>query len=159
MALRELALNLGINRLTVQKYIDILEKSFIIFSLNAFSRNMRKEISKSKKIYFYDVGIRNSLIQNFNSPSLRTDVGALWENLLILERMKTNSHNNVRPNTYFWRTYDQKEIDYIEEAGGILNAFEFKWTGKAKAPKEFLEEYVNSKFTVVNRDNYFDFVG
>ena len=154
----ELARSLGISRLTTQKYIDILEQSFIIFILKAFSRNLRKEISKSVKIYFYDLGVRNSLIQNFNALSLRNDAGALWENLMIAERIRNNSHRQVRPNQYFWRTYDQKEIDYIEESGGQLSAFEFKLSGQAKIPAEFLKSYPNSKFTTIAKNNYFDFV-
>ena len=154
----ELARNLGMSRLTTQKYIDVLEQSFIIFTLKAFSRNLRKEISKSVKIYFYDLGVRNSLIQNFNALSLRNDAGALWENLMIAERIRNNSHRQVRPNQYFWRTYDQKEIDYIEESGGQLSAFEFKLSGQAKIPAEFLKSYPNSKFTTIAKNNYFDFV-
>ena len=154
----ELARNLGISRLTTQKYIDVLEQSFIIFTLKAFSRNLRKEISKSIKIYFYDLGVRNSLIQNFNALSLRNDAGALWENLMIAERIRNNSHRQVRPNQYFWRTYDQKEIDYIEESGGQLSAFEFKLSGQAKIPAEFLKSYPNSKFMTIAKNNYFDFI-
>lgn len=154
----ELAQNLGVSRLTVQKYINLLEQSFIIFTLGAFSRNLRKEISKSVKIYFYDLGVRNSLIQNFNLLSLRNDTGALWENLMIAERIKSNSHRQARPNKYFWRTYDQKEIDYIEESGGRLSAFEFKLNGRAKTPTEFLESYPDSEFSAVTRKNYFDFI-
>jgi len=156
----ELAKNLGISRLTVQKYIDILERSFIVFTLKAFSRNMRKEISKSVKIYFYDLGIRNSLIQNFNLLSLRNDTGALWENLLILERIKRNSHRKLRPNKYFWRTYDQQEIDFIEEQDGKLFGYEMKWKKKqVKAPAEWLKNYENSSFEIINKENYFEFVG
>lgn len=154
----ELAQALGVSRLTVQKYINLLEQSFVIFTLRAFSRNMRKEISKSVKIYFYDLGVRNSLIQNFNLLSLRNDAGALWENLMIAERIKNNSHRQLRPNKYFWRTYDQKEIDYIEEKEGILSAFEFKLGKAGKAPSEFLENYSNSEFSTVTRKNYFDFI-
>ncbi|HRY82419.1 MAG TPA: ATP-binding protein [Candidatus Moranbacteria bacterium] len=156
----ELAKNLGISRLTVQKYIDILEQSFIVFTLKAFSRNMRKEISKSVKIYFYDLGIRNSLIQNFNLLSLRNDTGALWENLLIAERIKRNSHQKLRPNKYFWRTYDQQEIDFIEEQNGKLFGYEMKWKKKqVKAPAEWLKNYENSSFEIINKENYFEFVG
>ncbi|MFZ2975986.1 MAG: ATP-binding protein [Candidatus Moraniibacteriota bacterium] len=156
----ELAKNLGISRLTVQKYIDILEQSFIVFTLKAFSRNMHKEISKSVKIYFYDLGIRNSLIQNFNLLSLRNDTGALWENLLIIERIKRNSHRKLRPNKYFWRTYDQQEIDFIEEQDGKLFGYEMKWKKKqVKAPAEWLKNYENSSFEIINKENYFEFVG
>jgi uncharacterized protein len=155
----ELAQNLGVSRITVQKYINILEQSFIIFTLRAFSRNLRKEISKSVKVYFYDLGVRNSLIQNFNALSLRTDVGALWENLMIIERMKRNSFEQSRPNKYFWRTYGQQEIDYIEESGGELRGYEIKWNKKtAKPPKEWLKTYANSSFEVITKENFFNFI-
>ncbi|NOQ68197.1 AAA family ATPase [Patescibacteria group bacterium] len=154
----EIARQLGISRLTVQKYLNLLEQSFVIFSLRSFSRNLRKEISKSVKIYFYDLGIRNSLIQNFNRLEIRSDCGALWENFCIMERIKRNSINRVFANYYFWRTYAQKEIDYIEERDGKLFAFEFKWSdGKKKIPKEFLKTYGDSKFETINRENYWDF--
>ena len=155
----ELSNNLDIDAKTVERYVDLLEKCFIIFKLSAFSRNLRKEISKSIKIYFYDLGIRNSLIQNYNPLDIRNDTGALWENFCILERIKRNKYNNIFANYYFWRTYTQKEIDFIEEKNGKLSAFEIKW-GKAlkPAPKEFLEEYKNSDFEIVNRDNYYKFL-
>jgi len=153
----ELALNLGINRLTVQKYMDILEQAFIIYRLTAFSRNIRKEISKSIKVYFFDTGIRNSLIQNFNQLNLRNDTGALWENFCIMERLKYCSTHGIRANRYFWRTYDQKEIDYIEEREGRLFTYEFKWSDqKGKIPLEFLKTYPNSEFQIINRENVFN---
>lgn len=155
----ELAKNLGVNRLTVQKYMDILEKAFVIFTLRSFSRNLRKEISKSVKAYFYDLGIRNSLIQNYNPLTIRNDIGALWENFLIIERMKKASLHGIYANRYFWRTYDQKEIDYIEERQGNLFAFEFKWSKNSNAyPKEFMKTYPNAKFELINRDNFFRFI-
>ena len=155
----EIAKQLGVSRLTVQKYLDLLEQSFVIFILRSFSRNLRKEISKSVKIYFYDLGIRNSLIQNFNQLEIRNDRGALWENFCIAERIKRNSNNRVFANYYFWRTYTQKEIDYIEERNGKLFAFEFKWSAnKKKIPKEFLNVYNNSEFETINRENYWEFV-
>lgn len=155
----ELAKQLGVSRLTVQKYLDLLEQSFVIFTLKSFSRNLRKEISKSVKIYFYDLGIRNSLIQNFNQLEIRNDLGALWENFCILERKKRNSNNNIFANYYFWRTYTQKEIDYIEERDGKLFAFEFKWSVKnKKIPQEFLNAYDNSEFEIINKENYWEFV-
>ncbi len=155
----ELANKLGIDRMTAQKYIDILEQSFVIFRLRAFSRNLRKEISKSIKVYFYDLGIRNSIIQNYNRMDIREDAGALWENFCIAERMKSNAYNLRRANYYFWRTYAQKEIDFIEEREGKLFAYEFKWSkNKAKKPKEFLDSYKNSTFKIINRDNYWDFL-
>ena len=155
----ELAENLGVNRLTVQKYIDLLEQTFVIFTLKSFSRNLRKEISKSVKIYFYDLGIRNSLIQNFNKLAIRNDAGVLWENFLVTERIKKNTHDCKYANYYFWRTYDQKEIDFVEEREGRLQAFEFKQADKkAKIPQEFLQTYPNSGFKTINRKNYWEFV-
>jgi len=156
----ELANTLKVSRQTIEKYIDILEKSFIVFTLRAFSRNKRKEISKSVKIYFYDNGIRNSLIQNFNPLAIRNDQGALWENFCISERYKYNITHNKKPNIFFWRTYDQKEADYVEEADGKIHGFEFKWNPEKtpKAPKNFTEEY-NADFTVVNPKNCWKFFG
>lgn len=155
----EIASNLGINRITVQKYIDMLEQAFVIFTLRAFSRNLRKEISKSVKIYFYDLGIRNSLIQNFNNLSIRNDLGGLWENFLIIERLKKCSYHQIFANRYFWRTYDQKEIDYIEEREGSLHAFEFKWGDiQGKKIPEFLQTYPNSDFSTINKTNFWGFI-
>jgi len=156
----ELANMLGENVHTIKRYLELLEKSFVIFRLSSFSRNLRKEIGKGQKIYFYDLGIRNSLIQNFNPIALRNDIGGLWENFCILERMKSNHNKRRFINTYFWRTYDQKEIDYIEEEGGKLKAFEFKFNPKAKTkvPKEFLETYHESEFKTIHNNNYWDFV-
>jgi len=156
---RELAQNLGISRQTVQKYLNVLEQSFVIFTLRAFSRNLRKEIAKSVKIYFYDLGIRNSIIQNFNPLNLRNDAGALWENFMISERLKYTAYHNNYANRYFWRTYDQKEIDLIEESGGRLCGYEFKWgNAKAPAPREFLKTYPDSGWKVINQGNYQDFL-
>lgn len=154
----ELAVKLGVNHLTIQKYIDILEQSFVIFRLNSFSRNIRKELSKAVKVYFYDVGIRNALINNFNPISLRNDVGALWENFCISERIKENSYNNRNVNSYFWRTYDQKEIDYIEEHSGKIYGFEIKYSKKQKfkVPKGFREAY-NSEVYKIDKSNFWKF--
>lgn len=155
----EIANKLDINRLTVEKYIDILEKCFVVFRLNSFSRNIRNEISKSIKVYFYDLGIRNAIIKNFNSLDMRGDAGPLWENFCIVERMKHSHYSNIYSNTYFWRTYDQKEIDYIEEREGKLFAYEFKYRQeKAKKPKVFLETYENSEFEIITKNNYQDFL-
>lgn len=155
----ELSKNLGIDNKTVKRYLDLLEKSFVIFSLSGFSRNLRKEVNKMDKYYFYDNGIRNSLIKNFNNLDTRDDVGQLWENFLMIERMKKNSYNRLSVNYYFWRTYDQKEIDLIEERGGKLHGYEFKWGNqKIKAPKEWVEEYKNSDFNIINRENFLSFV-
>jgi predicted AAA+ superfamily ATPase len=155
----EIGQKLGLNVATVQRYISLLEKTFVIFQLRGFSRNLRKEITKSVKIYFWDLGIRNSLIKNFNELAVRNDTGALWENFCIVERLKNNNNHQRFVNSYFWRTYDQKEIDYLEEEGGKLSAFEFKWGSdkKIKPPKEFLDTYVGSQFKVINRDNFDEF--
>lgn len=154
----ELAVKLGINRLTVQKYIDLLEQSYVIFRLYAFSRNLRKELSKSVKIYFYDTGIRNALLQNYNLLGLRQDTGALWENYCIAERMKANSFAGRKVNVYFWRTYDQKEVDYIEEADGKITGYEFKFSpeAKIKSATEFKESY-KAEVHRVDRKNIWKF--
>lgn len=155
----ELATKLNINRLTVQKYIDILEQSFIIFKLNAFSRNLRNEVTNNIKIYFYDTGIRNSLIQNTNPLNLRDDIGMLWENFIISERYKFNYYNRRYFNSYFWRTYTQKEVDYVEEYEGKIFGYEIKYsdTKKVKKPMEFIEIY-KANFEVINRKNYLSFL-
>ena len=159
VSLEELANTLGVSIETIERYIILLERAFVIFRLPAFSRNLRTEIKKSRKIYFYDCGIRNALIRNFNSLDLRNDIGALWENFCITEKMKANQRKDLLSNYYFWRTYDQKEIDYIEERNGKLSAFEFKWKkDKQKPPQEFLDTYENSEFKIVNKDNYWSFV-
>jgi len=154
--IKELADLLKSNPRTISRYLQILEESFVIFRLPALSRNPRNEITKSVKIYFYDLGIRNYLIQNYNPPELRQDSGALWENFCVAERMRHNANNDVGANYYFWRTYDQKEIDLVEERGGKFLAFEFKW-GQAKfTAKKFLASYPSSEFVAVNRQNYWD---
>jgi len=146
---------------TVESYITILERAFIIFRLPAFSRNLRKELKRSRKIFFYDNGVRNALISNFKSIELRDDVGQLWENYLVSERMKQNSYKLRYCNKYFWRTTDQQEIDYLEESDGNLLACEFKWGDikKVKIPKIFEETYPDSSSLIVNRDNYGGFIG
>jgi uncharacterized protein len=154
----ELAQITGTNVHTVKRYLELLEKSFVIFRLNSFSRNLRKELAKSQKIYFYDVGIRNAVIRNFNEMNLRTDVGGLWENFCITERIKFNQNHRRFVNTYFWRTYDQKEIDYIEEKDGHLTCFEFKYAegSTGKFPAEFSETYPNSSFKVITSGNFYE---
>lgn len=156
----EIAKLVGIDRSTVENYIDLLEKSFVIFRLESFSRNMRNEIKKGKKIYFYDNGVRNAVISNFAPLDNRTDTGALWENLMISERLKSNKYSGYYANRYFWRTRGQQEIDYIEEIDGKLNAFEFKWNSrtKAKEPASFKENYPDTTFTLITPDNYRQFV-
>ena len=160
VSLDELSNSLGVSIETVERYIILLERAFVIFRLPTFSRNLRTEIKKSRKIYFYDCGIRNALIRNFNPPSLRSDVGALWENFCLVERIKANQRKDLSPNQYFWRTYSQKEIDYLEDQNGRLSTFEFKWNKKkTKTPKEFLDAYKNAEFEVVSRENYLEFLG
>lgn len=161
VSFHELAQLIGnIDTATVEKYLDLLEKAFVIFKLPAFSRNLRNEIKKGKKYYFFDNGIRNVLISNFSLPEMRLDKGALWENFLISERLKLNAYNRNYVNTYFWRTHDKAEIDYIEETDGMLNAFEFKWKEqKVKFPASFLQAYPDHDTTVVTRKKFTEFVG
>lgn len=157
---RELSNLVQVDKETVDKYIYLLEEAFIVFRLGSFSRNLRNELKHSRKIYFYDNGIRNAVISQFNPLSLRQDTGALWENLMISERQKINEYHRNYCNTYFWRTTRQQEIDYIEEMDGKLYAYEFKWapSGKIKHISSFLESYPGSEFKEINRENYFDFV-
>lgn len=155
----ELAQIVGANKATVENYIRILEQAYIIFRVGPFSRNIRNELKKKRKIYFYDLGLRNALINNFNELSLRQDVGALWENFMMSERIKRNNNLGVSANIYFWRTTDGKEIDYIEDSGGVLAGYEFKWQKSSfSPPKEFLSAYPESTITLVNRDHYLDFL-
>jgi predicted AAA+ superfamily ATPase len=160
VSIDELANNLkGISRNTVESYLDLLTKVFIIYPMRGFSRNLRKEISKSNRWYFYDNGIRNALLRNYNSLNMRADSGQLWENYLMSERMKVNSYLKRRVNCYYWRTYDQQEIDLIEEHSDGLNAFEFKWNKKnAKIPGAWQKNYPESSFELIQQDNYVDFV-
>jgi predicted AAA+ superfamily ATPase len=160
LSYNELANTVGISCETVEKYIDLLEKVFIVFKQISFSRNLRNEIKKNRKIYFYDNGIRNAIIQNFQPIELRNDVGQLWENFCVSERKKRNEYNEVFVNTYFWRTHAQQEIDYIEERDGQLFVFELKWNEKkqVKIPNSFANAYPNHTFSVINKSNYLDFV-
>jgi len=139
----------------VEKYITILEQAYIIFRLKPFSRNLRNELKNTRKIYFCDNGMRNALIADFRQAEMRTDIGALWENFMISERIKYLKYNGIWANNWFWRTVEQKEIDYLEEADGQLSAYEFKWNANAKVkiPKKFAETYLNSTFTIIHRDN------
>jgi predicted AAA+ superfamily ATPase len=157
----ELAQTIGnINTATVEKYLDLLEKAFVIFKLSAFSRNQRNEIKKGKKYYFYDNGIRNVLISNFLPPEMRSDKGALWENFLVAERMKFNAYSELYANTYFWRTRDGAEIDYIEERDGSLNAYEFKWKeNQFRFPASFQQAYPAHTARLINRENFEEFTG
>ena len=156
----EIGRTIGTDNKTIDRYVELLEKCFVIFQLGGFSRNLRNEIKKGKKIYFYDNGIRNAIVKNFSPLSLRQDTGALWENFLVSERKKANHYTNHYVNSYFWRTHQQQEIDMIEETGGKLYAWEFKWNEKAKVkiPDSFLEAYPGSITGNVNRHNYMEFL-
>jgi len=155
----EIAAQVGINKKTVEKYFDLLEKVFVIFKIRGFSRNLRKEVSKSPKYYFYDLGVRNVLINNFNPINLRNDVGMLWENYIISERIKKQEYTSIQANNYFWRTYDKKEIDFIEERGGKLYGYEIKFEPKQiLPPKDWRETYPHSEFLVISQDNYLEFI-
>ena len=145
----------GLDNKTVEKYISVLEQTFVIFRLGSYSRNLRNELKASRKIYFTDNGIRNALIADFRPIELRDDIGKLWENFLVSERFKRNEYAESYANAWFWRTQAQQEIDYIEERDGYLSAFEFKWnpSAKAKQPKAFQTAYPNSSFTVIHKDN------
>lgn len=157
----EIATQVGINKKTVEKYIDLLEKVFVVFKLRGFSRNLRKEVSKNSKYYFYDLGVRNTLINNFNPIGLRNDIGPLWENYIINERMKKQEYLSIQANNYFWRTYDNKEIDFIEERSGTLCAYEIKWSRKTvppKTPQDWQNTYPDSTFQVISQDNYLEFI-
>ncbi|TSA25097.1 ATP-binding protein [bacterium] len=156
----ELSNLLGIDFSTVTRYIDLLEKAFVIFRMRSFSRNLRTELKKSRKIYFYDTGIRNAILNNFQSLKLRADKGALWENFLVVERLKYYKFNNIDAKMYFWRTRSNAEIDLIEEKDGALSAYEFKWSpGKRpRIPLAFEKAYPNCKSHIINQENYLDFV-
>lgn len=156
----ELSQLIGADKETIERYIRYLEQAYIIYRLDSYSKNLRNEIKRGKKIYFYDNGIRNAIIRNFNPLSLRQDTGALWENFLITERLKRNQYEGKWINKYFWRTMAQQEIDYIEETEGVLYAFEFKWNPKRQVslPEIFKKTYPGSVFQSINKENYQDFI-
>lgn len=159
VSLHELGTQFGMSKNTVARYLDLLEKAFVLIRVDGFSRNLRKEVSKMSRYYFYDNGVRNAVIGNFNFLDKRNDIGQLWENFLFIERLKKREYKNIYANNYFWRTYDQKEIDLVEEREGKLYGFEFKWGEKRpKPPEEWLENYDNAEFKVINKENYLDFV-
>lgn len=161
VSVHELANNMsGISRNTVEQYLDLLTKVFIIYPIGGFSNNHRKEVSKSKRWYFYDNGIRNALIRNFNLLALRNDVGELWENYLAAERMKYQSYQEMDVQNYFWRTYDQQELDWVEHTADTLYAYEFKWNEKAKAsaPKGWVKAYPQANFQLINPTNYLEWI-
>jgi len=161
VSVHELAKSLGLSQETVDHYIDLLEKGFVLFRLSGFSRNLRKEVTKMKKIYFYDPGIRNVLAENFNPLAYRQDTGALWENFLIAERRKKVEYEKLYGNAYFWRTYSGAELDYVEERGGHLYGYELKWKPgkKGRAPKTWLSAYERAAYELVDREGFLGFVG
>jgi predicted AAA+ superfamily ATPase len=156
----ELSLLTGLDAKTVDKYITVLEQTYVVFRLGSFSRNLRSELKKSRKIYFYDNGIRNALIANFNQLESRQDVGALWENFLMAERKKYLEYHQQWTNVWYWRTTEQAEIDYVEEEGGKMNAYEMKWNenAKHKVPRLFLNTYSGSVFKVIHPGNVEEFL-
>jgi predicted AAA+ superfamily ATPase len=157
----ELAITVQADKNTISTYIDLLEKAFVIFRLQPLSRNLRNEISTSRKIYFYDTGIRNSIINNLNPFEYRNDVGALWENFIIAERLKYTSYNAIYSNIYFWRSHQKQEIDYIEERNGKLFAYEFKWNADKtnKFSAFFIQSYPDSETHIINSRNFLSFLG
>ncbi len=160
VSLDEISNKVGIARNTVEKYLDLLCKVFVVFKINGFSKNLRNEITKTSRWYFYDNGIRNALISNFNQLYLRNDAGQMWENYLIAERVKLQSYKEISSNNYFWRTYNQVEIDWVEERKGKLFAYEIKWNPKKnpKAPKSWINAYPESKYQVINQENYLNWI-
>jgi predicted AAA+ superfamily ATPase len=160
VALTELATQLGVDVKTVKRYLDLLEKAFVIYRLSGFSRNLREEVTNKSKYYFLDNGIRNALIAQFNGLDQRNDLGALWENFMMCERLKVRAYRPLHANTYFWRTYNQQEIDLIEEHDGKLFGYEFKWSPKkaVRPPSQWVETYKNGEFQVIHPDNYMNFV-
>lgn len=155
----ELATQLGISKLTVEKYLDLLEQVFVLINIRGFSRNLRKEVTKTSRYYFYDMGVRNALINNFNWLSRRDDSGALWENYLVIERIKKQNYTNLHSHNFFWRTYDQKELDWVEEREGELHGYEFKWgKDQEKAPKLWLDTYPEATYLCINQSNYLSFI-
>jgi len=159
VSMNELANNLGIAKQSVERYLSLLENAFVIKRLGGFARNLRNEITKSSRYYFFDNGVRNAIINNFNPVSNRNDMGMLWENFMVLERMKKQEYQRLFSNNYFWRTYDQKEIDFIEERDGKLFAFEFKYgKAKAKEPGQWRKAYPDSEFMVIRPENFLEFL-
>ncbi len=159
--IEELANSLkGISRNTVEHYLDLLSKVFILYNVRGYSNNLRKEITKTSKWYFYDNGIRNAIIRNFNPIKLRPDVGELWENYLASERVKLQTYKNMPVNNFFWRTYDQQELDWVEEETGKLRGYEFKWSSgkKPKVPAAWKRAYPKAEYNIINPTNYLDWI-
>jgi len=159
VSLTELGKSLGVDKKTVQRYLNLFEQSFILYNLRGYNRNLRKEVTKKSKYYFWDNGIRNAVIKNFNNLDTRDDVGALWENYLVAERLKKQEYRRIYANNYFWRTWEKQEIDWVEEREGKLFGFEFKWADqKIKAPTQWAGSYPRASFEIINQNNYLDFV-
>lgn len=159
VSLNELSNNLGIAKQSVERYLDLLEKTFIIKKVGGFSRNLRKEVVKTARYYFWDNGIRNALNNNFNPLGQRNDLGMLWENFIFMERFKTKSYKRLFSNDYFWRTYDRQEIDLVEDREGKLYAYEFKWqTKNTRVPVAWTNAYPNSEFMEISKDNFLEFL-
>ncbi|PIZ00400.1 AAA family ATPase [bacterium (Candidatus Howlettbacteria) CG_4_10_14_0_8_um_filter_40_9] len=160
VSLPELGRQLGLDYKTVARYLDLFEKSFIVYNLRGFSRNLRKEVTKKSKYYFFDNGIRNAIIANFNPLETRDDIGKLWENFLVSERIKKRSYKSIYANAYFWRTYSGQEIDLIEEREGTLFGYEFKWSPRkpTKAPKDWVSAYPKAEYSVITKENYLEFL-
>lgn len=159
VSLTELGKQLSMSKNTVERYLDLLEKVFVIYRLSGFSRNLRKEITKSQRYFFYDTGVRNALIGNFNPLAVRNDLGELWENYIITERMKRQEYLRIVTNSYFWRTYDKKEIDLVEEREGKLFGYEVKWKKeRVKIPRDWTSGYPGASFEVIHRENYLKFI-
>jgi len=159
VAYSELASMLSVNKETVERYVDLLEKSYIIFRLPPFSRNLRNELKKMRKIYFYDNGVRNALINNFNPLTLRNDVGVLWENFIISERKKWTDSIELYTNRYFWRSHQKMEVDYLEDYRGTIHAYEIKWNKYKRLPKAFVDSYTPQTAECINKDNFYSFLG
>ena len=160
VSLQELGNQLAMSKNTVDKYLDLLSKVYVIYKVRGFSRNLRKEVTKNNRWYFYDNGLRNILIANVNPVGLRNDVGMLWENYVVSERIKFQRYTKMTVNNYFWRTYDQQEIDWVEERGGKLYGYEFKWNPKKqlKIPGGWKKEYQEAEFMIINPANYLEWV-
>jgi predicted AAA+ superfamily ATPase len=159
VSLNELGNSLNLSKQTIARYLDLLEKAFIIKKISGFSRNLRKEVTKTSRYYFLDNGIRNALINNFNAIVERSDIGMLWENFMVSERLKTQQYKSIFSNNYFWRTYDQHEVDLVEEREGKLFGYEFKWgTKKQSKSAEWLSAYQNSSFEIINPKNFLEFL-
>jgi predicted AAA+ superfamily ATPase len=159
VSVNELSNNLRIDNKTVKKYLELLEKSFVLIPLRGFSRNLRKEITKQSKYYFFDTGIRNAIIANFNPLEVRNDMGQLWENFLVAERLKKQSYRPIYSNNFFWRTWTKNEVDFVEEREGKLFGYEFKWArGEVKPPKLWKETYPEATFETINKENYLEFI-